>query len=119
LTNITQTQKLLVAKKEATPDLRARLNGATARYQEATRAREQKKRADDLKKELAWAHVASKGDEYSKKMEEVARLARRLSKIEDSVKGAQVILRMYRALADTFIPLSGNLRRCNSTGCSV
>lgn len=88
--NITQTQKLLVAKKEATPDLRARLNEATARYQEATKAREQKKRADDLKKELAWAHVAGKEDEMSKKMEEAARLARRLPKIEESVKEAEV-----------------------------
>jgi hypothetical protein len=87
LTNITQTQKLLVVKKEATPDLN---NEATARYQEATKAREQKKRADDLKKELAWAHVAAKQEVLSKKMEEAAKLARRLPKIEESIKEQEV-----------------------------
>jgi hypothetical protein len=66
------------------------MNEATARYQEATKAREQKKRADDLKKELAWAHVAAKEEEMSKKMEEAAKLSRRLPKIEGSVKEAEV-----------------------------
>lgn len=66
------------------------MNEVTGRYQEATKAREQKKRADDLKKELAWAHVATKEGELLKKTEEVAKLEHRLPKIEQSVKGAEV-----------------------------
>lgn len=88
--NVTQTQKLLAVKREALPDLKARLCEATARYNEAEKAREQKKRADDLKKELAWSHVATKQEEMSNKMEETAKLARRLPKIEEGVKQAEV-----------------------------
>ena len=88
--NVTQTQKLLAVKREALPDLKARLCEATARYNEAEKAREQKKRADDLKKELAWSHVATKQEEMSTKMEETAKLARRLPKIEEGVKQAEV-----------------------------
>jgi len=62
----------------------------TARYDEAEKAREQKKAAEDLKKELAWSHVAAKEEEMKKKIEEVAKAARRLPKIEESLKEAQV-----------------------------
>lgn len=58
--NISSMSKVLTAKKEALPDLEERFTEATARFDEASKAREQKQRADDLKKELAWAHVATK-----------------------------------------------------------
>ncbi|KDR83091.1 hypothetical protein GALMADRAFT_238908 [Galerina marginata CBS 339.88] len=90
MTNITQTAKLLLVKKEALPDLRARLREVTARYDEAAKAREQKRRVDDLKKELAWSHVSAKEAEMEKKTEEVAKLARRLPEIEKRVQLAQV-----------------------------
>jgi len=77
-------------KKEALPDLRARLREVTARYEEAAKAREQKKKVDDLKKELAWAHVGGKQQQLDKKMQEAAKLARRLPKIEESIQLAQV-----------------------------
>ena len=70
--------------------MKARLREATSRYNEAEKAREQKKRADDLKKELAWSHVAAKQEEMSNKLEETAKLARRLPKIKESVKQAEV-----------------------------
>jgi len=81
---------LLAVKKEALPDLKAKFDEATARFKEAEKAREQKKRADDLKKELAWSHVAAKEEEMSSKMEEAAKLARRLPKIEENLKDAEV-----------------------------
>ena len=90
LDNITKTAKLLSVKKEALPDLRARLREVTARYEEAAKAREQKKKVDDLKKELAWAHVAGKQLQLDKKVQEAAKLARRLPKIEESIQMAQV-----------------------------
>ena len=60
LDNINQTKKLLHQKKQILPDLRAVFKEATTRFQEASKAREQRFKADELKKELAWAHVAAK-----------------------------------------------------------
>ena len=60
LDNINQTKKLLHQKKQILPDLRAAFKEATTRFQEASKAREQRVKADELKKELAWAHVAAK-----------------------------------------------------------
>lgn len=58
--NVSSMAKVLTAKKEALPDLEEQFKEATARFEEASKARQQKQRADDLKKELAWAHVATK-----------------------------------------------------------
>ncbi|KAF5309592.1 hypothetical protein D9611_013941 [Ephemerocybe angulata] len=60
LENIRKTAKVLVNKKEAIPDLRRAFNEALRRFKEAEKAREQKKKVDDLKKEKAWAHVNEK-----------------------------------------------------------
>ena len=60
LENISQTQKILKNKSEVLPDLEQALEDATSRYKEAEKARSMKHRADELKKELAWAHVATK-----------------------------------------------------------
>ena len=80
----------MTVKKEALPDLRARFREQTLRYEEAAKAREQKQKADDLKKELAWSHVAAKEEEMTKKIEEAAKLGRRLPKIEENIQEAQV-----------------------------
>lgn len=80
----------MTVKKEALPDLRARFREQTLRWEEADKAREQKQKADDLKKELAWSHVSAKKDEMTKKIEEAAKLGRRLPKIEESIQEAQV-----------------------------
>ena len=90
LDNITTTAKLLTVKKEALPDLRTRFREQTLRYEEAAKAREQKQKADDLKKELAWSHVAAKEEEMTKKIEEAAKLGRRLPKIKENIAEAQV-----------------------------
>lgn len=90
LGNVYQTAKLLSVKKEALPDLKARLHEVTARYEEAAKAREQKKKVDDLKKELAWSHVAAKEAEMVKAVQDAAKLARRLPRIEESVQKAEV-----------------------------
>ncbi|TFK73649.1 P-loop containing nucleoside triphosphate hydrolase protein [Pluteus cervinus] len=90
LENITQTNRILGQKKEALPDLRNALQEATAKFQEAAKAREQKAKVDNLKKELAWAHVNKKQEEMTKKFEEVAKLTKRIPKIEESLAAAQV-----------------------------
>jgi structural maintenance of chromosomes protein 6 len=60
LENIAQTQKVLKNKWDILPDLEEALRDATQRLKEADRARQQKHKADELKKELAWAYVAAK-----------------------------------------------------------
>lgn len=92
LENIHQTAKLLTVKKEALPDLKARLHEVNARYEEAAKAREQKKKVQDLKMELAWSHVAAKEAEMEEAMQAAAKLARRIPKIQESVDKAIVSL---------------------------
>ena len=58
--NISQTAKVLTRKAEVIPDLQEAYEGAQARFEEDEKAREQRHKADELKKELAWAHVATK-----------------------------------------------------------
>ena len=58
-------QKVLVHKSEAIPDLEEALAEATARYEEAKKARAQKFKLDELKKELAWSYVVSKEEVWA------------------------------------------------------
>ena len=88
--NIKATFKTLAQKKGALPDLRTAFRDATLRFEEAAMAREQKKKIDELKKELAWAHVKAKEEEMAAKIEDAAKLARRLPKIQKNVDGAVV-----------------------------
>ncbi|RDB15207.1 Structural maintenance of chromosomes protein 6 [Hypsizygus marmoreus] len=88
LDNIKSTFKVLAQKKEALPDLRAVFRDATVRYEEAAKAREQKQKADELKKELAWAHVRGKEEEMTAKIQEAAKAAKRLPRIQASVNEA-------------------------------
>ncbi|KAF8895600.1 hypothetical protein BD779DRAFT_1434318 [Infundibulicybe gibba] len=92
LDNITQTTKILTQKREAIPDLRTAFTDATIRFEEAAKAREQKKKVDDLKKELAWSHVQRKEEEMTEKIEEAAKITRRLPKLEENVKIAKVCI---------------------------
>jgi chromosome segregation ATPase len=82
---------VLSQKKEALPDLRQTLREASNRFQEASKAREQKKKVDELKKELAWAHVNAKKEEMEEKIEDAAKAARRLPRIEANIASAEVI----------------------------
>ncbi|TFY54390.1 hypothetical protein EVJ58_g8895 [Rhodofomes roseus] len=86
---IQSMQKTVKRKSEGLPDLEEALEEATSRFEEAQKAREQRHKADDLKQELAWAHVASKEEELGKRMEEAARLARRLPRIQEDLRAAQ------------------------------
>ncbi|KAJ7095700.1 P-loop containing nucleoside triphosphate hydrolase protein [Mycena belliarum] len=90
--NITATTKVLAQKKEAIPDLRTAFREASTRFEEASKAREQKKKVDELKKELAWAHVNAKKKEMESKIEDAAKMARRLPKIESSIVEAEIAL---------------------------
>lgn len=92
--NITQTQKVLAHKVDAIPDLEDALQEASARFDEARKAREQKHKADELKKELAWAHVAAKQLEYESKLLDKAKGDRKVEKIQKSIDEAQVTLQV-------------------------
>ncbi|KAG5644532.1 hypothetical protein DXG03_008186 [Asterophora parasitica] len=89
LANIKQTHRVLAQKKEAIPELRAAFRDATVRFEEAAKAREQKQKADELKKELAWAHVRGKEEEMEAKIQEVAKLEARLPRIQKGIDEAQ------------------------------
>ena len=58
--NVNRMANVLKAKESAIPDLYAHYKEVSARFAEADNARKQRHKADELKKELAWAHVASK-----------------------------------------------------------
>ncbi|KAK0221980.1 P-loop containing nucleoside triphosphate hydrolase protein [Armillaria fumosa] len=89
LENIEHTTKVLNSKKAVLPDLRAACKEAMARFQEATKARDQKKKVDELKKELAWSFVHDKEAEMTKAVEHAAKTGRRIPKIEDHLKEAR------------------------------
>ena len=90
LENIHQTSKILAAKKEALPDLQQHLTEVSAKFEEAKRARDQKKKIDELKKEKAWAHVKTKELELEAKLEEVQRAERKLPKIIERLQAIEV-----------------------------
>jgi structural maintenance of chromosomes protein 6 len=95
-------------KKEAIPDLQAHYKEVLTRFEEASKAREQRHKADELTKELAWAHVATKQgvrrllhcsmpllmlnawQEVTEKATEVHKLEQRIPKIQRSLDGADV-----------------------------
>jgi structural maintenance of chromosomes protein 6 len=58
--NIVQTDKILSRKRDALPDLRQAYRQAHTKFKEASKAIEQRHKVDELKRELAWAHVAAK-----------------------------------------------------------
>ncbi|KAI0366623.1 P-loop containing nucleoside triphosphate hydrolase protein [Pilatotrama ljubarskyi] len=87
--NISQTSKVLKRKAEVLPDLKEAVMEARARWDEARKAMEQKNKADELRKELAWAHVASKEEELTNQLKEVARIKHRVEKCEEQVREAE------------------------------
>ncbi|KAK1222346.1 Structural maintenance of chromosomes protein 6 [Marasmius sp. AFHP31] len=89
LENITNTTKVLEHKRSAIPDLESAFKEATLKFEEASKAREQQKRIDDLKRELAWAHVNMKQRELEEKVGEVEKQARRLEKIQGEINKAE------------------------------
>lgn len=91
-------------KKEALPDLKTAAKEASIRYQEANKAREQKKKVDDLKRELAWAHVAGKEQELKAKVQENEKVKRVLPKLEASLAEAKVkfFIRISNVIANEF-----------------
>jgi hypothetical protein len=105
LENITQTSKVLAQKREALPDLRTAFKEAKVRFEEASKARDQRHKADELKKELAWAHVAAKEEELTKKIQEVTKIkTSRLPKLQNEVNNATVRL-LYWFLRDSMLML--------------
>ncbi|KDQ62666.1 hypothetical protein JAAARDRAFT_54572 [Jaapia argillacea MUCL 33604] len=89
LENVTLTTKVIHSKRDAIEDLRQAFKDAKDRFEEASKAREQKVKVDELKKELAWSHVNAKEDEMRRKLEEVAKLERRLPRVQENVDAAE------------------------------
>ncbi|KAI0789611.1 P-loop containing nucleoside triphosphate hydrolase protein [Abortiporus biennis] len=92
LANVTQTQKILAHKAEAIPDLEFALQEAVDKFEEAAKAREQRHKADELKKELAWAHVAQKEAEMTDAIEKHAKIEAAIAKLEEKLKQADASL---------------------------
>ncbi|KAL1950788.1 hypothetical protein VTO73DRAFT_5912 [Trametes versicolor] len=87
--NISQTHKVLERKAEVIPDLEESVVEARSRWQEAQKAVAQKTKADELKKELAWAHVDSKKEELTKQLNEVAHIQHRVDKCDGQIRQAE------------------------------
>ncbi|KAG7088218.1 hypothetical protein E1B28_012235 [Marasmius oreades] len=102
LENINNTMKVLANKKSAIPDLEAAFKEASLRFEEASKAREQKQRVDDLKRELAWAHVAEKQRELEAKALDAEKQQRRLPKIQRGLVKAQAELQEAEAQVRQF-----------------
>ncbi|TEB23008.1 P-loop containing nucleoside triphosphate hydrolase protein [Coprinellus micaceus] len=92
LDNIRKTSKVLQTKKEAIPDLRRHYNEVVTRFKEAEKAVAQKKKVDDLKKELAWAHVKTKEDELKKAHADLAAKKKNIPKVEEKIAGSELEL---------------------------
>jgi hypothetical protein len=58
--NVQRMQNIVGSKRGALDDLKSAYEEASARFNEASKARDLRHKADDLKKELAWSHVAAK-----------------------------------------------------------
>ncbi|KIY70905.1 P-loop containing nucleoside triphosphate hydrolase protein [Cylindrobasidium torrendii FP15055 ss-10] len=98
--NCHHTATILLQKKEALPDLKRKHREAWERFREAEKARAQKGRLEDLKKELSWAHVKVKEDELLAAESEVAKQERRIPKVEDSLTQAKSAFDEYTAAVE-------------------
>ncbi|EJD06049.1 P-loop containing nucleoside triphosphate hydrolase protein [Fomitiporia mediterranea MF3/22] len=85
LENIGKTYKILEAKKEVLPELKATAIEAQNRYKGAQLALQTRGRVTELKQEQAWAFVQDKEEEMKAKIDEVARRSRKLPKLKDKV----------------------------------
>jgi len=90
LENIHSTEKILEQKKTLLPELKQAQQEAVDRFNEAKKARDQKTRIEQLKKEKAWAFVYGKEAELGALVEEAAKQGRRIPKIEEQLKGMKV-----------------------------
>ncbi|KAI9057466.1 P-loop containing nucleoside triphosphate hydrolase protein [Trametes sanguinea] len=87
--NISQTAKVLKRKSEVLPDLEEALAEARARWQEAEKAVELKNKSEELRQELAWAHVESKREELEKQLIEVEHIKHRVDRCKAQVTMAE------------------------------
>lgn len=90
LDNIRVLQRVLEAKKAIVPELKAKVRAAQTKYQEASKARDQKKKADEIKKEYAWALVKRKEDQLETQMKALVKLESRLPRLEESFNKLEV-----------------------------
>ncbi|KAI0300233.1 P-loop containing nucleoside triphosphate hydrolase protein [Russula brevipes] len=102
LENISQTSKVLMRKKEAIPDLQAHYKEVHTRFEEASKAREQRHKADELKKELAWAHVAAKQEEVTEKATVLHKAEQRIPKIQRSLDQADEKFKAATTAVETY-----------------
>lgn len=105
---------------EVLPDLERKLKDATVRYDEASKARDQKVKLAAVKRELAWAHVRDKEDELGAKLKEISAQDKRLPKIQDNIRKAQVCICVSSLCSRTYLSEghSGRARRSGGAGQS-
>ncbi|TFL02324.1 P-loop containing nucleoside triphosphate hydrolase protein [Pterulicium gracile] len=88
--NIRQTSKVLQQKSELVPELQEKYQEVRGRFAEAEKAREQHKKVETLRKELAWAHVAVKKKEFEQRVSDMTKKEARIEKIEENVAAEDV-----------------------------
>ncbi|KIY45213.1 P-loop containing nucleoside triphosphate hydrolase protein [Fistulina hepatica ATCC 64428] len=88
LENILSANRILKMKQEAIPDLRSAYEDASRRFSEANKALETKRRLENIKKELAWAHVKSKEKQLEEQLVVVEKAKRVVPKVQASLDEA-------------------------------
>ncbi|KAI8049825.1 P-loop containing nucleoside triphosphate hydrolase protein [Syncephalis plumigaleata] len=83
--SIENTERLLVPKRQALPDMKSALREAELRLHDMQQARELETRLDGLKNEMAWAQVEELEKELRKIDKRVAKAQQRMPMLEESL----------------------------------
>ncbi|THH10198.1 hypothetical protein EW145_g1501 [Phellinidium pouzarii] len=113
LDNIGKTFRVLETKRGVLPDLKKAVADATTRFKGARKAMETKAKIGELKQELAWSHVQEKEEEMKAKIEEVAKMSRKVPKLQDCVSASNAKL---EAVNETISRLTRELEELGNIG---
>lgn len=87
--NCSKTKAVLGKKKENIEELEVRYKDAEARHQKAQNLADAQDAIKEIKREMAWAHVAEKEEELSKAVSTTTRERQRLAQIQEKLDEAQ------------------------------
>ncbi|KZV60246.1 P-loop containing nucleoside triphosphate hydrolase protein [Peniophora sp. CONT] len=87
--NVRRMLDILDTKRGAISDLKSAHSDAKSRLREAEAARDRRNKSNDLKQELAWAHVLVKADELRARVDATAKITHRVEKLRGKLDTAQ------------------------------
>lgn len=90
--NCSKTKAVLGKKKENIEELEMRYKDAEARHQKAQNLADAQDAIRELKREMAWAHVADKEGEFSQAVSKTTRERQRLDQIKEKLEEAQKLV---------------------------